>query len=237
MGSVEPRRGQGGAGPPDEPRLGDLLVQEGLITQAQLEAALRAQADLDAYVPLGQVLLDRKLITRKDLTGVLRRHRKPLRLGEILVKSKVLTEDRLPGALAYQRKTASRLGDALVALGLVTEKQIRQALCMQLNIAFVDLEHYVPDSNLGLARLIPKTFAFRHRVVAIARAGDSLTVVMDDPTDAAVQKELENLTGCVINVVTSWRASLERMLRRTYGVDPTRQAEAWREPRMGDLSR
>jgi type IV pilus assembly protein PilB len=218
-----------------ESRLGEILVAEGLVSQAEVEEALRVQEALGRYVPLGQVLLERKLVTREQLGSVLRRHRKQLLLGHVLVRSGVLTQDRLQGALSYQRKTGTRLGDAVVALGLASERQLREALCAQLNIAFVDLEHHAPDPALGLDRLVPKTFALRHRLVPIARTGDALTVAMDDPTDTAALKELEALTGHAVHVVTTWRASLDRILRRTYGGVEARPGEGWREPRFGDF--
>jgi type IV pilus assembly protein PilB len=211
-----------------EPRLGELLIQEGLISQEQLDAALDAQRSLPSYIPLGQVLIDQDLITRKQLTAILVRYRKRLLLGQILVKAKVITDERLKGGLSYQRKTGLRLGDALVQLGLVTETQLRQAICQQLNIPFVELEQFTPDPELG--RLIDGVYAFKHRVVPIARAKDGLTVAMDDPTDVAVVKHLEDRTGLTINVVTCWRATFDRILKKTYGTDPTRKEDAWRQP-------
>jgi type IV pilus assembly protein PilB len=213
---------------PTEPRLGELLIQEGLISQEQLDAALHTQRSLPSYIPLGQVLIDQDLITRKQLTAILVRYRKRLLLGQILVKAKVITDERLKGALSYQRKTGLRLGDALVQLGLVTETQFRQAICQQLNIPFLELEQFTPDPELW--RLIDGAYAFKHRVVPIARAKDSLTVAMDDPTDVAVVKHLEDRTGLTISVVTCWRATFDRVLKKAYGTDPTRKEGAWRQP-------
>ena len=187
-----------------------------------------AQGSLPSYIPLGQVLIDQDLLTRKQLTAILVRYRKRLLLGQILVKAKVITDERLKGGLSYQRKTGLRLGDALVQLGLVTETQLRQAICQQLNIPFVELEQFTPDPELG--RLIDGAYAFKHRVVPIARAKDGLTVAMDDPTDIAVVKHLEDRTGLTISVVTCWRATFDRILKKTYGTDPTRKEDAWRHP-------
>jgi type IV pilus assembly protein PilB len=214
--------------PPAEPRLGELLVQEGLITQEQLDEALQVQAAGANYVLLGQVLIDRNLVTRNQLTAILVRYRKRLLLGQILVKAKVITEERLKGALSYQRKTGLRLGDALVQLGLVTETQLRQAICAQLNIPFAELEQFTP--GLDLSRMIDGPYAHKHRVVPVARTAESLTVAMDDPTDVAVVKDLEDKTGLAINVVMCWRATFDRILKKTYGTDPNRSNDAWRQP-------
>ena len=236
MSGIEPGRASpGGPDPRDGAaatpgRLGELLVLEGLITPDQLDEALRTQAAAERYTPLGQILLDRKVLTRTQLVSVLKRHRKQLRLGDFLVRARVITADRLQGALSYQRRIGLRLGDALLQLGLVTEAHVRQALCSQLNIPFLDLEHFRPDPDHGLDRLISRVYALSHRLVPITRIGNSLTIVMDDPTDEAVVQELEALTGCTIAVATAWRKGIERAMSRIYPTSPSPRATSrWRE--------
>jgi hypothetical protein len=62
-------------------RLGELLVREGLVTAPQIEEALKMQASLELYVPLGHVLIAQRLISRDQLVNVLERHRRSTRLG------------------------------------------------------------------------------------------------------------------------------------------------------------
>ena len=51
--------------PGGEFRLGELLVGEGLVTQSQLNEALHWQREHGGYTPLGQVLVKRKMLTRR----------------------------------------------------------------------------------------------------------------------------------------------------------------------------
>ena len=76
-------------------RLGDLLVAEGLATQAQVQKALRVQSQSKTYMLLGHILVAQKVITRSQLVSVLERYRRRTKLGELLVKSKALTPDQL----------------------------------------------------------------------------------------------------------------------------------------------
>ena len=230
----EPGEPRDAAAPAQLP-LGQLLLQEGLISSEQLAEALRLQATMERYTAIGQILLNQRVLTRQQLVSALKRHRKQLRLGDILIKAKVLTPERLRGALSHQRKIGLRLGDTLLQLGLVTEAQVRHALCTQLNVPFLDLEHFIPDPSHGLDRLIGRTYARKHRLVPVAKTGDSLTVVMDDPTNEAVVKELEALTGYTITVATSWRASIERAMSKVYGGSPSRSTNPWREPGVRDF--
>ena len=199
--------------------LGEILRQAGLITEAQLQDALRTQQELGSYKPVGQILVDRRIITREQLDLFLDRYHKWPRLGEILVKTKVVTKEQLEIALAHQKKTGHRLGETIVELNYATEEAMRQALCTQLNVTFIEVDKIAIDHSL--TRLINKNYAKEHLVIPFAKIGDILSLAMEDPTDIAVIKELQALTGLQINVATSTRAAFDRGLARFYGKEPS----------------
>ena len=68
-----------------ETRLGELLIQRRLITAPDLQEALEAQRSASAYLPLGQVLIDRGLITRRQLHLLLDWAKMRPKLGEMLI--------------------------------------------------------------------------------------------------------------------------------------------------------
>lgn len=195
--------------------IGGLLIKEGLITKAALQEALCVQAKMESYQPIGQILVDRQLITRKQLDFVLERYRKKRRLGDVLIEAKVLTEAQLESALTHQRRTDLRLGDVLLRLNLVTERQVREALSTQLGIVFVDLDGMSLDS--GLAGLLSEGYARRHRVIPVRKTEDRVTVAMEEPADLEVLEDLRASLGARIDVVTTTRASFDRALARIYG--------------------
>lgn len=194
---------------------GELLVEEKLITPAQLETALRRQAGSPTYLPIGQVLLADKLITRKQLNALLQRHRKRSRLGAILVKAGRITAAQLEEALTHQRRSALPIGETLIRLGYVSETTMRDALCTQLHINFFDLDPIAIDRSL--ARLISERFATRHLICPLFRIGKILVVAMDDPSKAALIEELRVSLGLQIEVVTASAQKLKAALGRLYG--------------------
>jgi type IV pilus assembly protein PilB len=202
---------------PAQPLLGQLLVKEGLITEAQLEQALVIQQSAGAYIPLGRVLTEQKFITLKQLNRLLDRYRKRPKLGAVLVAAKVITTDQLQQAVLTQGRSGVRLGDVLRRLGLATEAQIKQAICVQLNLPFLDLRSFRLDLAKDLAKLIKPAYARRCQIVPIARLGDTLTLAMDDPTDAEVIRVVEASTGFVVNVVTATKAGIHHALAQVYG--------------------
>jgi type II secretory ATPase GspE/PulE/Tfp pilus assembly ATPase PilB-like protein len=204
--------------PPSQRRLGDLMVQEGLITSDQLQEALHIQETMKGAQPFGQILVDQHIITPRQLSLFLDRYSKRPRLGEVLVKSGVITPEQLTFALEQQKQTGLRLGETLLQLNYTKDEVLRQALCTQFNIPFFDLDTVTPDRSL--TRLINKNYARKHLVIPIARIGTTLTLAMDDPTNLAVIEELQGFTGLTVNVVTSTHAKLQRAFSKVYEEEP-----------------
>jgi type IV pilus assembly protein PilB len=206
---------------PSESRLGELLIQRRFITAAQLEQALRAQQDAPKYLPLGQILIDAGFITRRQLHLVLAWARKRPKLGEVLIKSGAIDAGQLERALIEQKTLELPLGETLVKLGYLTEETMRQALCLQMNVPYIDLDRMNIDATL--ARLVNHSYAMRHRLVPVARVAETLTVAMDDPSDSECAEELARSTGYSIQVVTASLASIEDAIGRVY--DPVSAPE------------
>jgi type IV pilus assembly protein PilB len=200
---------------PTGPLLGSLMVSEGLITDSQLQEALRTQSELDVYRPLGQILVDQKATSAKQLNLFIDKYHKRARLGEILLKSKTITGEQLEIALSYQKTTGLPLGEMLIQLNYINEETMRQALCKHLNIPFIDLDKFTIDP--ALRKLINKSYAKNNRVVPIANLGTTITLAMEDPTSTAVVKELRSSTGLTINVVTSTSAKIRHAFAKLYG--------------------
>ena len=206
-----------------ETRLGELLVQRRLITAADLQEALNAQSSAPAYVPLGQLLIDRGLVTRRQLHLLLDWAKMRPKLGEMLIKAGAITEPQLARALEEQPQLALPLGETLIKLGYLTEEQMRQALCLQMNVPYLDLTRVQIDPSL--ARLINRTYAVRNVVVPVSQVGQTLTVAMNDPSDLEAAEELAQSTGCIIRVVTGSLRAIQDAIARLYSYSSGAAAE------------
>ena len=211
---AQPSESSDRARPARGARLGELLVREGLVTRPQIDEALKMQASLERYVPLGHVLIAQRLISRDQLVSVLERHRRSTRLGDLLVKSGEISQEQLEGALAEQRGSGQPLGATLIRLNLVTEERMRLALCRQLHIRFFNLDAIIIDP--ALRGLVNERFALRYRVVPLARLSNTLVAAMDDPTMTRVVDDLHRSTGLRIEVITSTAGAITRALERLY---------------------
>ncbi len=202
----------------NEERFGNRLVEEGLVCQTQLDEAIRIQQECDEDKPIGQILEELGILTKRQLNFVLDKYNKRNYLGEILVSRGAISREQLQFALDEQKKNGLPLGETLVKLNFATEEIMRESLCVQLNIAFIDLEKYhFPEE---LKKLINMNYARKHSIVPVSRIGNSITLAMNDPTDKAVVEELQTITGMTINPVTSTSSSIKRAFKRLYG-EPT----------------
>jgi type IV pilus assembly protein PilB len=166
-------------------------------------------------VPLGSILLEQKLVTRRQLNALLDRVEPRPRLGELLVKCEAITAAELSHALEQQQSMRLPLGQVLIRLGYITDETMRLSLALQLNIPYVDLDQVTIDRSL--TRRINRSYAKRHSIVPVAHVGQTLTVCMDDPTDKEAVEELGRSTGLLITVLTSSHDAIARAFGRLYG--------------------
>jgi type II secretory ATPase GspE/PulE/Tfp pilus assembly ATPase PilB-like protein len=204
-------------------RVGELLVREGLVTEAQLTDALRWQREQQSYLPLGQILVHQGVLARGQLKLLLERSGKRPKLGDVLIRSRIISRKQLDHALTQQKQIGGPLGQVLIKLGYATDQTLRQALCIQLDIPYLDLDQISLDRELS--RQVNQSYARRKWLLPVARMGHSLTVCMDDPTDQRAIEELAQSTGLAVTVVTSSRDAIRRAFARLYD-EPGRPASS-----------
>jgi len=210
--------------PVSPPPIGTLLLKEGLIRSEQLEEALQHQRSLASPKPLGQILVEARALTARQLNHFLRKYGKRPRLGDILVANGTITPEQFALALEHHSRSGIPLGKALIELNYCSEEAMRQALCLQLNIPYLELDKIGIDPSM--ARWITKGYARRHLVVPVAQIGKTITLAMDDPTDLAVIEELQSFTGYSLNIVTSTRACIRRAFSRIYDNGSSSEADS-----------
>lgn len=88
-----------------------------------------------------------------------------IRIGDMLVAAGLVTEAQVQQALASQKASGRRLGEELIALGFISETQMTQVLSNQLAIPWVSLQHV--EFSKDLLDLIPGSLAAAHGVIPI----------------------------------------------------------------------
>ncbi len=123
------------------------------------------------------------------------------KIGEILVEKGIVTDKQIQEAIDMQKEKGGLIGNILISLGYVTEQQIAKALTMQFGFPYLPLSnYYLGKKAVGL---IPQNIALKDHVIAVDKIGNSLTVAMSDPLNAHVVDELERITNCKIQIFLS----------------------------------
>ncbi len=88
-----------------------------------------------------------------------------VRLGDMLIAAGLVSRAQVQEALEIQKKTGQRFGETLVALGYVAEAQMTQMLSNQLSIPWVNLYHV--DFSRELLDLIPADLAEHYELIPV----------------------------------------------------------------------
>lgn len=135
-------------------------------------------------------------------------------LGEILLERCLITKEQLDQALNVQKKENGYIGEILVKLGFLEELDVVTALVVQCNFPYIAINKYEVDPSI--LQLIPKDFARKNLVVPLDRVGDILSVVMVNPLDVAVRAEVERLTNYQVAPFIATRLELEKAIDHWY---------------------
>jgi len=132
------------------------------------------------------------------------------RLGEILVRRRVVGMAQVSQALKVQHRDHRLFGEILTQLGYANERDIIAAVAIQNHVPYIAIDKYtvVPQ----VLRLIPLDMARRHCVIPLDRVGTILSVVMADPLNAMMKKEVQDVTGCMIVSFISTREEINRAI-------------------------
>jgi type IV pilus assembly protein PilB len=206
-------------------KLGELLVQLGILDRTQLNRALQVQKEQapEERHPIGRICVDLGFLTRDRLGRILDRWGKRLRLGELLIHRGRIAPTQLDAALKVQQRTGGRLGEILIQMGVITEANLTEALAEQYDLVYIPLENFSVTGDLS--RYVNAQYAWRHGVVPIARAGRRLTVALYDPRRSEVIRDLERATGHQIQPVLASATEVYGLAKRLYEELPEKERE------------
>ncbi len=144
------------------------------------------------------------------------------RIGEILTEWGVITQAGIVEALEHAKKEHLRIGEALVALGLVDEEDLTKALATQYDMEYIDL-----DQSVGISsemHLIPEDIIRRHLVLPMGKDDNGrLKVAITDPLDLETLDLLKFRLNCDLETClasrTKMRNYIDQFVRSDVSID------------------
>ena len=211
-------------------RLGEILLEEKLITREQLALAIEKQKI--SQKKLGEILSELGFIREENLlralssqlgspvrefplsasSSVLKGHK----LGEILFKSNLITREQLNKAIEEQKKTNKRLGEVFCAFGIVTEEKLAWALSVQLGIPYIDLNTAVVEPEA--LDMLTERFALKNMALPLSVDKRTITVAMGDPLDFGAISDISFASGREVRPTVAPLKEVKSAIRRFYNL-------------------
>ena len=186
--------------------IGEVLKKRGLVEKSDLEGALAEQNQLRSR-RVGEILSEKadvpQVIVDQAIDNATRKGHKnktPFRVGDILVEAGLVTPKQVNDALREQSTgKRKRIGLILIDQGLITEDQLLAALAFKFGLKVINLDE-VKISPEAVKR-VPRDMIQRMQIIPIAIQGNNLTIATSSPTDPTISDNLRFATNCQIKLV------------------------------------
>jgi type IV pilus assembly protein PilB len=135
------------------------------------------------------------------------------RIGDILVNKKLITRKQLDETLIMQKETGKKLGEILVSKGFINEQTLVELISFQRGYDTVNLNSIQDSIDQSVANLISKDFAFKRKVFPFKLIGSTLHVAMTDPRDINAIDEIRLLTGYNVKPFIATRKDIDDIIK------------------------
>jgi general secretion pathway protein E len=137
------------------------------------------------------------------------------RIGELLIERGKLDAAGLERALRLQQESGDKLGALLVSLGVVSQRDVSEALALQLGLPLIEAAGY-PEMPI-LEERVSARFLRDARALPLTEDENELALAMADPTDAYTMNAFEMVTGRKVRPLVAIPSELDAALERLYG--------------------
>jgi general secretion pathway protein E len=138
-----------------------------------------------------------------------------MRLGEILIERRLITQEDLDRALELQRERGDKLGKILVDLGFIANRDVLSALSDQLQVPVLAIEG-PPAISPETETLSPK-FLRQFRCLPVALHDHTVTLAMADPLDFETRSTVTACTGLRVLAGIAAEQEILDAIDRFYG--------------------
>src|SRR2546425_821870 len=136
------------------------------------------------------------------------------RLGDLLVADGLLTPAQLQKALGEQRGSTEKLGSILIKLGFINEEQLIGFLSRQYGVPSITLAQLEIDPTV--LRLVPAPTARKYEVIPVRKMGNSLAVAMADPTNVFALDDIAFMTNLQVLPLVASQTAIRKAIDRNY---------------------
>ncbi|MCR8643477.1 glycosyltransferase [Paenibacillus sp. N1-5-1-14] len=190
-------------------RIGEALIDHGIITSEQLDEAINYQTKNGGR--LGEIVIELFGINRDFIHQITQTAPQKVRLGEMLVNTGQITQEQLNRALQFQQHSGGVLGDILLSLRFIEPDQLYRAIATQNNLGRIGKEF-----SFELEHKLPEAVARSYNAIIINRRFNRYIVAVSQILSQDQISELEAYLDCPIELVMATRDEMEFFWKEVY---------------------
>lgn len=135
-------------------------------------------------------------------------------LGQILLEMGKISPLDIDIALKEQKRTGSPIGDILIRNEIVSEQEAYQALAVQFDLPFLQLDEIHVDSKVQ--EILPLSFIQEKAVLPLGIENNVLQVAISTPDNLVVIDEIQRKTGQFVKPALMTSSDLAMGIERFY---------------------
>ncbi len=200
--------------------IGDILREQGAVTPKAVQEVLEEQKKLREK-KVGEIIAENNKLPQATVektistAGQAGKIPKNARVGDILIAAGLVTRDQVEEALSSQQEgKKKRVGELLIDRGLITENQLLNALATKFGMRMVDLEKIAPTQEAINA--IPFETVRQLKILPLEAHRNRLVVATSQPTDPTIGDSLRFSTNRSIELVVANSKQIELAIQNSY---------------------
>jgi type II secretory ATPase GspE/PulE/Tfp pilus assembly ATPase PilB-like protein len=137
-------------------------------------------------------------------------------LVDVLVKSGLINAEDATGYIQGANKEQKNLNSYLIRQGILTDREIVEALSRELNLPVLDLkEKEIPQAVIDR---VPVKFASFYKFMPVSIEDNVLTVAISSPMDVRMEDDIRVHLGLEPHGVLALRDDINEALKKYYGL-------------------
>jgi type IV pilus assembly protein PilB len=139
--------------------------------------------------------------------------------GQILLDWGLVTPAQLDAAVEAQKGLPSQeaLGDTLVNMGVITERDKLRCMAEQWGCRFVDVEGY--ELNPDVVKLLSQEIARRYKAIPIDRSNGRIVLAMKEPNDIYAIDHIRVILGSDVEPAMALEEEILTAINRIHNTD------------------
>ena len=139
-------------------------------------------------------------------------------LIDILIENGKLSQEDLKKAQLHAKQNEMPLNDALIALDIIKEEELTQAISKQLSVPYASKQNgiLIPEKDQNLSKYVPEKFARDNIILPLFVEDNTLAVALNDPSNVFLLENLHLMSGLEIQPFIASKSQLFQALDSFY---------------------